>query len=170
MKRRNQNLVNDEDESRKFPKRRKTSKSSHEPHQVVNFKKSCDLAIGRMNSQMLANYIAGQTEKFKIDLSTLELDELAIPGRRNDGFSTARGCFEVCRLTLHLEHAFKDTSQWAGLRVAENLPDFLEYSSSVSRDYRDLKEASKAFGTPHTLIVTSSGMRAADLTRFVKNS
>lgn len=66
-----------------------------------------------------------------------------------------------------LEHAFYDTSQWSGLRVAENLPSFLESSCSETRDHRDLKEASKAVGTPHTLVVTSSGMRAADLTRFV---
>ena len=65
------------------------------------------------------------------------------------------------------EHAFKDTSQWTGLRVAENLPAFLENNCSTTHDHRNLKAASEAFGTPHTLIVTSSGMRAADLTRFV---
>ena len=65
------------------------------------------------------------------------------------------------------EHAFRDTSQWTGSRVAENLPAFLEINCSVAHDHRDLKEASEASGAPHTLIVTSSGMRAADLTRFV---
>lgn len=65
------------------------------------------------------------------------------------------------------EHAFQDTSQWTELRVAENLPSFLEINCSATHDHRDFKEASKTFGTPHTLIVTSSGMRAADLTRFV---
>lgn len=60
-----------------------------------------------------------------------------------------------------------DTSQWTGLRVADNLPAFLENNCSTTHDHRNLKAASEAFGTPHTLIVTSSGMRAADLTRFV---
>lgn len=123
-----------------------------------------------MNSQLLADYTAGQTKKFRSDLSTLELHDLTIPGRRYDDFFIASGCFEAHRLTCHLEHAFKDTSQWAELRVAENLSSFLECYCSVSRDCRDLKTASNVFGTPHTLIVTSSGMRAADLTRFVRCS
>lgn len=65
-------------------KRRKTSKPSLEPHQGVNLEESIDLAIGRMNSPLLAKYIAGQTTLFGSDLSPLELHDLMIPGRRVD--------------------------------------------------------------------------------------
>lgn len=83
------------------------------------------------------------------------------------GFSLLVGILKHVVEILYLEHAFQDTSQWTGLRVAKNLPGFLESNCSTSQDHRDLKAASKAFGTPHTLVVTSSAMRAADLTRFV---
>jgi hypothetical protein len=72
------------------------------------------------------------------------------------------------RWYLRLEHAFKDTSQWTGLRVAENLPSFLEYYCSATPDSGNLKEASEVLSAPHTIVVTSSGMRAANLTRFVE--
>lgn len=164
---RNQDLTSDGEQINIHSKRQKTSKSSRDPHQDVNMEKSIDLTIGKMNSHLLADYIAGKTKLFRSDLSTLELHDLTIPGRRNNGFSTTRECFEGPHLIPRLEHAFKDTSQWTGLRVVGNLPSFLEYECSASCNSGDLKAASKAFGTPHTIVVTSSGMRAADLTRFV---
>lgn len=75
--------------------------------------------------------------------------------------------FEGHQLTSRLEYAFEDTSQWTGLRVAENLPTFLESHCSAARHPSKLGVASKALGAPHTIVVASSGMRAANLTRFV---
>lgn len=84
MKRKTFDLISDGEQPRPFQKRRKTDKSPRELHQDVNLKNSYDLAIGRMNSQLLADYIARQTKKFRGDLSALELHDLAIPGRRFD--------------------------------------------------------------------------------------
>ena len=84
MKRKTSDLISNGEQSNLFQKRRKTDKSPCELHQEVNLKNSYDIAIGRMNSQLLADYIARQTKKFRGDLSTLELHDLAISGRRCD--------------------------------------------------------------------------------------
>ena len=96
MKRRNHDLTSDGEQPKVFLKRWKTDKAPHEYHQDVNLKNSYDLAIGRMNSQMLADYTARQTKKIRSDLSTLELQDLIIPGRKCDRFPTSCGCFEAC--------------------------------------------------------------------------
>lgn len=96
MKRRNYDLISDGEQAIILTKRRKTNESSRELHQDVNLKNSYDLAIGRMNSQLLANYTARQTKKFRSDLSILELHDLTIPGKTYDWVFTARGYFEAC--------------------------------------------------------------------------
>lgn len=53
------------------------------------------------------------------------------------------------------------------MRVAENLTSFLEYHCATARDSSNLNAASKALGAPHTIVVASSALRAADLTRFI---
>lgn len=84
MKRKTSDLTSEGEQSKLFQKRRKTDKPRRELHQDVNLKNSYDLAIGGMNSQLLADYTARQTEIFRSDLSPLELHDLAIPGRRYD--------------------------------------------------------------------------------------
>ena len=49
----------------------------------------------------------------------------------------------------------------------ENLPEFLE---TFAEDVKKLGEAPKPKGEPHTLIVASAGLRAADLVRYVGRS
>ena len=44
----------------------------------------------------------------------------------------------------------------------EKLPEFLE---DVAEDPKSLREASKDFGAPHTIIVTGAGIRAANVVR-----
>jgi len=39
-----------------------------------------NLALGRMEGQILVDYIARRTKKYEPDLSTIELDELYLPG------------------------------------------------------------------------------------------
>jgi protein CMS1 len=58
----------------------------------------------------------------------------------------------------------KDTTSWQKPRSLENLPEFLE---TFAEDAKKLGEAPKAKGEPHTLIVASAGLRAADLVRYV---
>lgn len=50
------------------------------------------------------------------------------------------------------------------MRSLENLPAYLE---SFCRNPDSLKKSSKKNGTPHTIIVTGAGLRAANLVRFV---
>lgn len=48
-----------------------------------------------------------------------------------------------------------------------DLPGFLEHYCSKSQQPKNLSIASKKKGAPHTIVVTSAGLRAADVTRFV---
>jgi protein CMS1 len=63
-------------------------------------------------------------------------------------------------LTECTEKAIFDTASWERPRDLENLPAFLEHFAGDS-----LSAASKAKGTPHTLVIASAGLRAADITR-----
>ena len=65
-----------------------------------------------------------------------------------------------------LENSFHDPSQWDRLRTLENLPAFLTQptlqpgiKSSV------VFSSSRQKGSPHTIIITSAGLRAADIAR-----
>lgn len=62
------------------------------------------------------------------------------------------------------ESAIQDTSDWTQPRLLPDLPQFLDKYNS-GRPKR-LSFASKKLGAPHTLFVTSSGLRAADVTRY----
>lgn len=46
----------------------------------------------------------------------------------------------------------------------ENLPEFME---AFADDPKKLEGAPKTKGSPHTLIVTGAGLRAANLVRYV---
>lgn len=70
-------------------------------------------------------------------------------------------------LTPSSEKAFRDTSGWEGQRLLKDLPGFLEHHSSKLPQSKNLSTASKKKGAPHTIVITSAGMRAADVTRFV---
>jgi protein CMS1 len=60
-------------------------------------------------------------------------------------------------------HSIKDSSDWTQPRTLENLSAFLKSQS------KDLKPTpNDPHGAPHTLVVTSSGIRAADTFRALK--
>lgn len=59
--------------------------------------------------------------------------------------------------------AVADTTVWTGSRTLDELPSFLERVCMLSRE--DLQSAAKANGSPHTIVVTAAGLRAADITR-----
>jgi len=59
------------------------------------------------------------------------------------------------------ENAIQDTSQWDRPRALENLASFFKHFSS---DFRTSRELPK--GSPRTLIVTASGLRATDISRY----
>lgn len=59
--------------------------------------------------------------------------------------------------------AVQDTTSWTKPRSLDNLPEFLEkFSDNTTK----LWSASKKNGSPHTIIVTAAGLRAADLARY----
>lgn len=63
------------------------------------------------------------------------------------------------------EQAFRDTSGFDKLRTLENFPAYLIDSVSKAEKRQKLASAPKAHGSPHTLIITAAGLRAADITR-----
>ncbi|KAF2752331.1 hypothetical protein M011DRAFT_435889 [Sporormia fimetaria CBS 119925] len=94
-------------------------------------------AFERMDSQLVADYINSRTRHYGKDLSSVELDEKYIPS-----------------------YSIKDTSSWSEPRTKENIAAFLKSQS------KDLKATpDKPTGAPHTIVVTSSGIRAADMYR-----
>lgn len=62
------------------------------------------------------------------------------------------------------EQAFLDTSSWQSKRSLENLPSFLKAHSPKKGSL--LSTAPEANGSPHTLVVTLAGLRAAEITRY----
>jgi len=51
--------------------------------------------------------------------------------------------------------------------MLQDMPDFLDHYSSRPSGNKSLSSASKQNGSPHTLVITSAGLRAADITRYV---
>jgi len=69
-------------------------------------------------------------------------------------------------LTILLEYAFLDTSAWRRPRTLDNMAIFLEkYSVRNKGSLQHTPTENK--GEPHTLVISSAGLRAADVTRLV---
>lgn len=65
----------------KKPKRRKTSKKAKDgTFEDVDIEKGLNNAVGRMDSQLLADFLAQQTKRHGGDLSTIELQDMYLPG------------------------------------------------------------------------------------------
>ncbi|KAK8185317.1 U3-containing 90S pre-ribosomal complex subunit-domain containing protein [Phyllosticta capitalensis] len=102
--------------------------------------KGLNRSIGRMDSRLLADYMAQRTRRFEPDLSMVELEDRYVP-----------------------EKAIRDTSSWDSERTLDHLPGFVEKFSEG-----ELKKAPKSNGAPHTIVVAASGIRAADVTRGLR--
>jgi protein CMS1 len=99
-----------------------------------------DQLIGHMNPGLITDHIAKKIKRSFRDLSTVEVEDKYLS-----------------------QSIFFDTSDFELLRELDNLPSFMErYSASV----RDLSTSSEEPGSPHTLVITASGLRAANVTRF----
>ncbi|KAN0072161.1 U3-containing 90S pre-ribosomal complex subunit domain containing protein [Elaphomyces granulatus] len=102
-----------------------------------------DESISKMDGRLLADHFMQRARKLNKELTAVELNDLHIP-----------------------EQAFRDTTSFR-LRTLDNLPDFLRaYSPNKGND---LSKASEVKGTPHTLVVASAGLRAADLVRALRS-
>jgi protein CMS1 len=60
-------------------------------------------------------------------------------------------------------NAIQDTTSWMEPRTLDKLPDFLE---NFKGSDEDLNKAPKKKGSPHTIVVTGAGLRAADIVRW----
>ncbi|KAF2643112.1 hypothetical protein P280DRAFT_467194 [Massarina eburnea CBS 473.64] len=97
-------------------------------------------AFERMDSQLLADYINSRTRLYGKDLSSVELEDKFLPTR-----------------------TIKDTSSWTESRKLDNLAGFLKKQCKKLEATPD-----KAKGAPHTIVVTASGIRAADVFRSLR--
>ncbi|KEF58674.1 uncharacterized protein A1O9_06600 [Exophiala aquamarina CBS 119918] len=101
-----------------------------------------DEAIALMNPSLLADHFAKSIQKQFPDSSSLEREDLHLPTK-----------------------AFRDTSGFDEAHIAPNLSSFLEAATENGKDA--LTHCEKGAG-PHTLIITSSGIRTADLARELR--
>ncbi|KIW74039.1 hypothetical protein PV04_02107 [Phialophora macrospora] len=91
---------------------------------------------------LLADRFAKYIQKYCPDSSNIELEEQYLPTK-----------------------AFLDTTDYDKDRVAANLPDFIERFSAEGKSGLS---ACDEKASPHTLVVTSSGIRTADLYRELR--
>lgn len=97
-------------------------------------------AFSRLDSQLLADYVNARTRLYGKDLSSVELEDRFLPAR-----------------------TVRDTSGYEGDRTLDNLAGFLK------KQCGKLEATPKTpTGAPHTLVVTASGIRAADVFRALK--
>ncbi|KAI0390674.1 U3-containing 90S pre-ribosomal complex subunit-domain containing protein [Xylariaceae sp. FL0594] len=98
--------------------------------------------LAHLDSMLMADHIAQKTRRFGSDLRPVELSALDIS-----------------------PNAIKDSSSFSEPRTLENLPSFLE---AHAPNPKDLADAPKENGSPHTIIVAGAGLRAADIVRAVR--
>ncbi|KAF4583092.1 DNA/RNA helicase, DEAD/DEAH box type [Ophiocordyceps camponoti-floridani] len=127
----------------KQPKKKKSKTKSEQDDDGIDTVLGINTLFSRMDNQLLADYLAQLTARFGGDLSTVELNDLAIPAS-----------------------CIRDTTSWQKDRTLQHLPAFLE---AFAETPGSLKKAPKAKGSPHTLIVAGAGMRAADIVRAVRS-
>jgi len=99
-----------------------------------------NLSVGEMSSQLLVDYLAQRSKKFKPKLTMAEMADQYIP-----------------------QEAIIDTSSWARQRATKNLQFFLKEFAGKGLSY-----APEDKGSPHTLVIAGAALRATDLTRLLR--
>ncbi|KAK8154997.1 U3-containing 90S pre-ribosomal complex subunit-domain containing protein [Phyllosticta citrichinensis] len=130
----------EEPKQSKRAKRRKNKQPKDVHDEDLDEAAGLNRSIGRMDSRLLADYMAQRTKRFEPDLSLVELEDRYVP-----------------------ENSICDTSSWGGERTLDQLPAFVEKFAQG-----DLTKAPKSNGAPHTIVVAASGIRAADVTRGLR--
>ncbi|TGJ79157.1 hypothetical protein E0Z10_g9614 [Xylaria hypoxylon] len=122
---------------------RKRKKSAFDQEDLdLDLEAGLNKKIGLLDSMLLADHLAQKTRRFGTDLKPVELSALDIS-----------------------PSAIKDSSSFSEPRNLENLPAFLE---AHAKNPKTLEDAPKENGSPHTIIVTGAGLRAAELVRAVR--
>ncbi|KMQ47898.1 hypothetical protein HL42_1398 [Trichophyton rubrum] len=130
---------------KKKKKRSKGAKGGDEydANKVMGKDGGIDESIGKMDGKLLGDYFVQRIKRHNKNLTAVELDDFYIP-----------------------EHAFLDTSSWESSRELDNMPSFLKAFSPGKGE--SLSKASEVKGSPHTLVVTLAGLRAAEITRALR--
>ncbi|RYO88960.1 hypothetical protein DL764_008650 [Monosporascus ibericus] len=123
-------------------RKRRRKSAFEEDNLLFDMEAGVNRAIALMDSQLMSDHIAQKTSRFGTDLSPVELSDLYISPT-----------------------SILDTTSYRETRILENLSQFLE---TFSEHPERLGEAPKKNGSPHTIIVTGAGLRAADLVRSVR--
>ena len=73
-------------------KKRRKAKPKFEDDGLIDLELGVNQAIARMDSQLMADHLAQKTSLFGADLSSVELSDLSIPGKktRNPGSALGR--------------------------------------------------------------------------------
>lgn len=129
------------------PKQKKSPKQFDDDDALFDLDLGINTIFGRMDPDLLADYVAACTKRFGSDLSPIELNDLYLPAA-----------------------AIRDTTTFADTRVKEKLPDFLEscVAGESEIEQKRLGSAPKEMGAPHTIVVAGAGLRAADLVRAAR--
>lgn len=168
---------------------RKRKKQKKSPYQVdeslLNVEAGINESFSVMDSQLLADYTAQKITRFGSDLSSIEVADLTISGKSHDAQPSSHASVVFAMILIHslplcfiftsprsilltlvlsvAANAIVDTTSWQSPRTTENLTEFLEkFAEKPER----LSTAPEAKGTPHTIIVTGAGLRAANLVRY----
>ena len=97
--------------------------------------------IGHMNPNLLAEFIFQKLRYRYRNLNSQELEAKSLAS-----------------------NIFQDTTAFGSERALENLPAFIESFSSGT----DLSSSDSKPGTPHTIVIAASGLRAAEVTRSLR--
>ncbi|KAG2421477.1 hypothetical protein HFD88_005452 [Aspergillus terreus] len=111
---------------------------------VTESKGSINEDIGKMDGGLIADHLMQKSKRHNKNLTSVELSDLSIP-----------------------DVAFLDTSSFDAPRQLDQLPAFLKAFSPNKG--AGLAQASEAKGTPHTLVVSPGGLRAADVVRALRS-
>ncbi|KAL2816904.1 U3-containing 90S pre-ribosomal complex subunit-domain containing protein [Aspergillus granulosus] len=137
------------DKKRKHGKNKKDKKDQEDKPKVARGeplvkerKGGMDEAIGKMDGRLLADHFVQKAKRHNKELTAVELSDLSVP-----------------------DSAFLDTSSFDSPRTLEKLPDFLK---AFSPKGVSLLDSSEQKGTPHTLVVSPAGLRAADVVRALR--
>ncbi|KAM3421204.1 hypothetical protein BST61_g1613 [Cercospora zeina] len=130
--------------------RRKAKKPQDIDDTTLDSDKGINTGVAQMDSRLMADHLAQRTKRYQPDLSLVEAEDWRLP-----------------------ESSIADSTGFEKDRVTDNLPEFLEHFAVKKSGKKGSKGdgvswSPKEKGSPHTLVVTGAGLRAADLTRALR--
>ncbi|KAG5983279.1 hypothetical protein E4U55_000357 [Claviceps digitariae] len=129
-------------------KKKRKTKAQRDEDEALDMELGINTLFSRMDNQLLADYLAQKLTRFGGDLSSVEISDLTLPAS-----------------------SIQDTtSSWQQDRTLANMPAFLENFSGGKENLSKIPVNTEDKGCPHTLIVTSAGLRATDICRAVRNT